>query len=42
MNSLVRDTLQRLPRKGEWVFTKPNEGRILPSAVSIERVRQPG
>ncbi len=24
MNSLVREALQRLPRKSEWVFTKPN------------------
>ena len=24
MNSLVREALERLPRKGEWVFTKPN------------------
>jgi integrase len=25
MNSLVRETLGRLPKKSEWVFTKPNE-----------------
>ena len=24
MNSLVREVLQRLPKKSEWVFTKPN------------------
>jgi site-specific recombinase XerD len=24
MNSLVLDALSRLPRKSEWVFTKPN------------------
>ncbi|MDI3461966.1 MAG: hypothetical protein OJF50_000787 [Nitrospira sp.] len=40
MNSIVREVLQRLPKKIEWVFTKANGTRILPSGDFLKRARQ--
>jgi integrase len=39
MNSLVRDALHRLPRKSEWVFTKP-DGRPYTAVGGFNRARQ--
>ena len=39
MNSLVREALQRLPRKNEWVFTKPN-GRPYTAVRGFDKARK--
>lgn len=39
MNSLVREALQRLPKKSEWVFTKPN-GRPYTAVRGFEKARK--
>lgn len=39
MNSLVREALQRLPRKSEWVFTKPN-GKPYTAVRGFDTVRK--
>ena len=39
MNSLVREALGRLPRKSEWVFTKP-DGRPYTAVGGFNRARQ--
>lgn len=39
MNSLVREALERLPRKGEWVFTKPN-GKPYTAVLGFDKARK--
>lgn len=39
LNSLVHDALQRLPRRSEWVFTKPN-GKPYTAVSGFKRARK--
>ena len=39
MNSLIREALGRLPRKGEWVFTKPN-GKPYTAVLGFDKARK--